>query len=227
VDFARGVEGIAEQREDIMKTTILSLAMALGLAFVPAMGSTPAGPDQCGHSAQAATDAKSAPGETAEASCAKSALHGGQVTRTPNHHFETTFDPDGIRIFTYSADQAPQMTDKAKGVVTLKFKDAPAREIALVVQQPQKGERTVYFCPMHADVVQMEPGICEKCGGMKLYAQDYLFAKADLAKVAPGTLETVVSIEGLKVPESKVTFTQAFLAMSSTSAAPSEQKAAK
>jgi hypothetical protein len=210
-----------------MKTTVLHLAMALSLALVLSTGSALARMDGCGHGAQAATEAKCAPGETAQHSGAQSALHGGQVTMTQSHHFETLFAADGIRIFTYSADQAPQMTEKAKGVVALKFKDAPAQEIALVLQQPQKGEQTVYFCPMHKDVVQMEPGICKQCGGMKLFAQDYLYAKADLSKVALGTLEAVVALEGLKAPEAKVTFTQPFLAMAAVPAAQSAQGSAK
>jgi len=210
-----------------MKTTTLLLAMALSLALVLSTGSALARMDGCGHGAKAATEAKCAPGETPQHSCAQSELHGGRVTMTQNHHFETLFSPDGIRIFTYSADQAPQMTEKAKGQVTLKFKDAPAQELAFVVQQPQKGEQTVYFCPMHKDVVQMEPGVCKQCGGMKLFAQDYLFAKADLSKVDPGTLEAIVSLEGLKAPEPKATFTQAFLAMATAPAAPGAQASAK
>jgi hypothetical protein len=32
-------------------------------------------------------------------------------------------------------------------------------------------EPVEYFCPMHADVVSSEPGVCEKCAGMVLEAR--------------------------------------------------------
>ena len=41
----------------------------------------------------------------------------------------------------------------------------------------------IYFCPMHAEVVQKTPGKCEPCGGMVLFHQDELFGAADLAEV--------------------------------------------
>jgi hypothetical protein len=102
------------------------------------------------------------------------------------------------------------MLETATGRVTLRFKDGSIQEIPLRAQTPAEGEQTVYFCPMHQSVVQMEPGVCKQCGGMKLFAQDYLYAKADLSKVETGTLKATVRIEGLNGPESEVTFTESF-----------------
>jgi hypothetical protein len=186
-----------------MKPNVWSLPVGLSLALIGWIGAPRVAAQERNH------DAHAAPAQTASGhSHAKSELHGGHVTMTRNHHFETLFSPDGIRIFTYTAEHAPQMTEKAKGRVTLTFKDGSTKVLPLVTQRPSDREKTAYFCPMHQDVVQMEPGVCPKCGGMKLYAQDYLFGKVDLSGVEPGTLKASVAIEGLAKPETEVTFTE-------------------
>lgn len=132
---------------------------------------------------------------------------------TKQHHAETVFAPDGIRVSLYSEKQAPIMVEKATGTASLKFKDGTTNQVALVTEAPKEGDKAVYFCPMHKDVVQMEPGICKQCGGMKLFAQDALFAKVDLSKVEPGTMKVTFHIKGLKGIEREATFTETFMGM--------------
>jgi hypothetical protein len=107
----------------------------------------------------------------------------------------------------YTGGQAPMMIQKAEGNVTLKFKDGSEKELPLKATEPGKNEETVYFCPMHADVVQMEPGECGKCGGMTLFKQNYMHAAYDLSDVEPGTMKAVVHMKGMKGDESEATFT--------------------
>lgn len=140
-----------------------------------------------------------------------SSLHGGQVSMSKAHHFETVFLPTGIAVYTYSMKQAPLMAGKAKGTVRLKYKDGASKVISLAVKAPAAGEEAVYFCPMHEQVVQMEPGECELCQGMKLYKQDFLFGAIDLSKIAPGSFKAVVEISKLESKdEPKAVFTESF-----------------
>lgn len=138
----------------------------------------------------------------------KSMLHGGQVSMTKQHHFETVFAPDGIRVYMYTDIQAPALIEGAKGTVTMTFKDGKKKAVPLSLDTPAAGEKAVYFCPMHSEVVKMEPGICNLCGGMKLFTQDRLFAKVDLSKVEPGTLTAIFNITGLEGSEPQVSFTE-------------------
>ncbi len=146
------------------------------------------------------------PGTAATHTHEKCTLHGGQVSMTKFHHFETVFAPDGIRVYIYTEQQSPMVADGVKGNVTMTFKDGKKKGVPLDVEAPAEGEKTVYFCPMHSDVVQMEPGVCPKCGGMKLFTQDRLYAKVDLSKVEPGTLEAAFNITDLGDPEPQVRF---------------------
>lgn len=192
-----------------MKTSAWLLPMGLSVALIGWTG-VPRATAQGHNPGASASPAQPATAEPSGHSHARCELHGGTVTMTRNHHFETLYAPDGIRIFTYSADQAPQMAEKAKGRMTLKFKDGRTQELPMVAKKPLKGETTVYFCPMHKDLVQMEPGVCPKCGGMTLYVQDYLYGAVDLSQVEPGTLKAVIRIEGLAGPEADATFTETF-----------------
>jgi hypothetical protein len=140
----------------------------------------------------------------------RSMLHGGQVAMTKQHHFETVFAPDGIRVYIYTEAQAPMTVDTAKGSVALTFKDGKKMTVPMVLEAPAANEKTVYFCPMHPDVVQMEPGVCPKCGGMKLFTQDRLFAKVDLSKVERGTMEAAINITDLEGSEPKVAFFESY-----------------
>lgn len=136
----------------------------------------------------------------------KCMLHGGQVSMTKQHHFETVFAPDGISIYIYTDIQAPATAEGTNGAVTLIFKDGKKKAVPLRPEPPVVG-KTVYYCPMHSEVVQMEPGSCSLCGGMKLFTQDRLLAKVDLSKVEPGTLTAAFSVGGLGGSEPQASFT--------------------
>lgn len=151
-----------------------------------------------------------APNEAAGHSHERASLHGGTVAVTKEHHFETVFAADGVRIYLYSRDQAPLEVEDARGTAKLRYQDGTKLEAKFAREMPAKGETTVYFCPMHPEVVQMQPGKCPACGGMTLYTQDRLFAKADLASLAPGSMKVVVAITGLGGPEPKADFIETF-----------------
>jgi hypothetical protein len=190
--------------------TALTIALAMGVGAYRARAGDPSRESSARSNAET-TSAKDAQGEdpsSAGHSHARASLHGGMVTMTKESHFETVFTPEGIRVFRYSASQAPLMIKAAAGAATLVFADGTKREIPFAATKPATGEPTVYFCPMHEEVVQSEPGQCAPCGGMKLFAQDYLFAKADLSSVETGTLKATIHLTNLGGKETEATFTQ-------------------
>ena len=134
-------------------------------------------------------------------------LHGGHVSMTQAHHFETVFAPDGIRVYMYAEDQTPLPMDKVSGTVTIKEKQGGSRELKLGANVVKKGEKAVYFCPMHDSPPQMAPGKCHTCG-MTLVLQGGLFGAADLSKAEPGTVKALVHLTGLEGKEKEVTFTE-------------------
>jgi hypothetical protein len=136
----------------------------------------------------------------------KCSLHGGRVSTTRQHCFETVFDPEGVRVFLYAADQNPMPVGKARGTVRFEFKDGSTTEVPLLPEKPKEGEPAVYYCSMHPDVVQKEPGSCPKCG-MNLIPQYSLAAKADLAKAKQGDVKAVITVRGLPGEEPSATFT--------------------
>ncbi len=140
----------------------------------------------------------------------KATLHGGQVTMTKDHHFETVFSDDGIRVFFYTDTQAPMMVKKASGKAILKFKDGKSVDISLVRGEPAEDDPAVHFCPMHEDVVQSKTGVCTHCGGMKLFVQDFLYAKADLSGIDPESMKASFAIDGLAGDEPSVAFTETY-----------------
>ncbi|MCA9726914.1 MAG: hypothetical protein R3E12_09480 [Candidatus Eisenbacteria bacterium] len=142
-------------------------------------------------------------------------LHHGQVAMTEHHHFETVFQPDGVRIYCYTEGQAPAGVGKTTGKVDMKYQDGRTAEVDLTDTQPKKGDTTVYYCPGHPDATQMEPGICKQCGGMELMKQDFLFAPMDLSKVAPGSMKMTAHLKGMGGDEPEATFTETFQGMSS------------
>lgn len=149
---------------------------------------------------------------------AKSALHGGQVSMTEAHHFETVFAEDGIHVYIYTMEQAPMMVESAKGVASLRLEDGSKLDVPLATRAATKADGIVYFCPMHPAVVQMQPGECSLCGGMKLYEQDHLHAKADLSKYAPGKMKVLVEVQGLGKPEPNARFVATFDGIRATAA---------
>lgn len=137
-------------------------------------------------------------------------LYGGAVSKTKSHIFETQLMPDGVRIWFYSDQAAPANVEKAGGTAKLKLPDGRNLELALKRGQPTAKETGIYFCPMHANVVERKPGECALCGGMKLYTQDYLFGGADLAGIAPDSIAAEIRVTGLPGGEKDVTFAPIF-----------------
>ncbi|HOX26904.1 MAG TPA: heavy metal-binding domain-containing protein [Candidatus Krumholzibacteria bacterium] len=137
-------------------------------------------------------------------------LHGGTVTTTRAHAFETVLAADGLRVFLFTGELAPAMVEKARGTAHLALPGGRSVEVALAPREPAEGEAITYFCPMHAPIVQSEPGECKICGGMVLYEQDYLFAAVDLAGVDPAAVKAMVRITGLRGAEKEATFSPAF-----------------
>lgn len=148
--------------------------------------------------ALAATDALTAP------------LHGGVVTETDSHVFETLIDRGGVHVWFHTDERAPAMVGRAGGTATLKLPDGQVREVALVLRTPAAGAPGVFFCPMHPEVVRKEPGQCEPCGGMILFHQDELFGAVDLAGVDPREVTAQVRLTGLKGRQKEASFSPAF-----------------
>ena len=137
-------------------------------------------------------------------------LHGGAVTATKAHAFETLITPQGVRVFLYTDELAPAMAEKATGTAKLALPDGRTLEVPLKTRQPAAGEPTSYFCPMHAEVVRDAPGKCEPCGGMVLFVQDHLFGAADLGDVDLAGVSALIRVSGLRGVEKEATFTPAF-----------------
>lgn len=170
---------------------IFPLALAAGLA---------AGATAAGATAAAADGAGPPP----------AARHGGTLTTTPAHTFETVMAADGVRVFLLTDEAAPAMVEKAAGTAVLKLPGGRSLEVALVRREPAAGESATYFCPMHAEVVQDEPGTCEPCGGMTLFEQDFLFGAADLKGLDLAGIGVMIRLSGLRGPEKEATFSPAF-----------------
>lgn len=164
--------------------------------------------DHAGHQPAAHDNGKAAP-EAKGHSHEACELHGGQVTMTKAHHFETVFGEDGIRVYRYSGAQKPELIGGAKGEMTLKFKDGSSRKVPLVAQATDAQAGDVFFCTMHPDQIKREPGPCPVCG-MKLVAQGHLLASVDLRKVEPGAMKAAIAISGLGGDEPEVAFTETY-----------------
>ena len=137
-------------------------------------------------------------------------LHGGVVSTTKAHAFETLITAQGVRVFLYTDELAPAMVEKAAGTATLALPGGRTLELPLKARQPAAGEPTSYFCPMHAEVVRDAPGKCELCGGMTLFVQDHLFGAADLAGVDPAAVSALIRVTGLRGGEKEASFAPAF-----------------
>jgi hypothetical protein len=136
--------------------------------------------------------------------------HGGTVTEAAAHVFESLVASDGLHVWLYTDESAPAMVGRAGGTATLKLPDGATREVTLVVRAPQPDAPGVYFCPMHAEVVQKTPGKCEPCGGMVLFQQDELFGASDLKGFDPAKVAAQVHLTGLKGQPKEATFSPAF-----------------
>lgn len=77
----------------------------------------------------------------------KAEIHGGEVTMTPHHHFETLFTPDGIRLYVYDENQKPVMSLKdAKASVVLQSKDGKSESIPLTYLPPDTASSRTQPC---------------------------------------------------------------------------------
>ena len=137
----------------------------------------------------------------------KDAMYGGKTWQSKEHIFETVFMPDGVRVYMYSTTKSPQALDGAAGTVSLKFKDGTTKDVTLAVQAPASGDKALYYCTMHPEVVKTEPGNCPKCN-MALVEQNRLFGAQDLSQVKPGDIKATVHLTGLGGTESEVSFTE-------------------
>ncbi|MEZ4650207.1 MAG: heavy metal-binding domain-containing protein [Candidatus Eisenbacteria bacterium] len=78
--------------------------------------------------------------------------HGGEVTMTPHHHFETLFTDDGPRLYLYGADQQPILDPKAVAVqITLTDNHDTSHTMDLRYRGPDsaKGRTQGYFYADH------------------------------------------------------------------------------
>jgi hypothetical protein len=156
---------------------------------------------------------------------ARAALHGGQVTMTKAHHFETVFAPDGVRIYMYSAKLDPVPMDGILGTVTFKDKSGSAREVKLIPDAPQEGVEDVYYCTMYDSPPTHAPGRCSGCG-MNLVRQNGLFAAADLSKAQPNALEATVHLTRIGGAEKEATFTSTYTGASEEAAPAADETTA-
>jgi hypothetical protein len=133
------------------------------------------------------------------------AWHGGMMMKAGDREFETVATPEGICVYGYDTNGTPMRLDKASGTVTVHMADGTSREADLKPQDTVAGEPTAYFCPVHPDATQLEPGICRQCGGMKLTAQDVMFGAMNMWGVA-GALRAEVALKDVPGEKEPVTF---------------------
>lgn len=137
-------------------------------------------------------------------------LHGGVVTETEGHVFETLVDREGLHVWFHTDELAPAMVGRAGGTASLKLPDGKVREVTLEARAPAADDQGVFFCPMHPEVVQRHPGTCEPCGGMILFHQDELLGAVDLTGVDVRSVVAQVRLTGLKGRHKEATFSPAF-----------------
>lgn len=196
-----------------------SLAAALGIVAIGTFACSKAPSDREGAPPHDA--AASAPQTPAGESAATTApLHGGVVTSTREHRFETVLAPGGLFVYAYTKSGAPAMVEVTTGDATLRLPDGTTKEVTLSREKPVDGEAATYFCPMHDAVVRTAPGVCEPCGGMELYTQDRLAGRVDLASVGPEAVHASIHLRGLTAKEPEVEITQDLTMVAGTSAAP-------
>jgi hypothetical protein len=176
-----------------MRRTLITLSLALALGAAAPIGTI-----------MAATSAPTA-GPTA-----MTPRHGGLISMTKGHAFETVVAPHGIRLYFYTDEHAPAMVEKATGLATLSLPGDKTVTVKLTPEVPGDKEPATYFCPMHAEVVRDKPGECDLCGGMKLFKQDRLYGQTDLSKVKLDEVKATIRVTGMRGAEKEATFTPAF-----------------
>jgi hypothetical protein len=196
----------------------MTLMLVAVVAFAVGGRSTPAAA-ACGHDHHQKTDAHGHDAHEARAASADhkmpmTAMHGGEVTRVDDMVFETSLTADGVRVYAYGTDGVPVDFESAIGSATLMLADGESREVELASRTPDEDEPSLYYCPMHPDVVQREPGKCEACGGMTLFQQNLLFGAVQLPESPPDAVEAAIRVDDLPGMDDAVTFS-ARLAMAS------------
>jgi hypothetical protein len=176
-----------------MRRTWIPLALALALG-----------------AAVSITTIMAATGDPAVGRAGTTARHGGIMSMTKGHAFETVVAPHGIRVYLYTDEYAPAMAEKATGLATLSLPGEKTVTVKLTPEIPGDKEPATYFCPMHAEVVRDKPGECELCGGMKLFKQDRLYGQFDLSKVKLDEVKATIRVTGMRGAEKEATFTPAF-----------------
>jgi hypothetical protein len=176
-----------------MRRTLTALSFALALGAAAPIGTI-----------MAATS------DPAAGEAGISARHGGIMSMTKGHAFETVMAPHGIRVYLYTDEHAPAMVEKATGSATLSLPGDKTVTVKLTPEVPGDKEPATYFCPMHASVVRDKPGECELCGGMKLFKQDRLYGQVDLSKVKLDEVKATIRVTGMHGAEKEATFTPAF-----------------
>jgi hypothetical protein len=151
-----------------------------------------------------------ATGDPAAGQAGMTSRHGGIMSMTKGHAFETVVAPHGIRVYLYTDEHAPAMTEKATGVATLSLPGDKTVTVKLTPEVPGDKEPATYFCPMHAEVVRDKPGECELCGGMKLFKQDRLYGQFDFSQVKLDDVKATIRVTGMRGAEKEATFTPAF-----------------
>lgn len=147
---------------------------------------------------------------TSQASQLVAPLHGGAVSESNGHVFESVLAADGLHVWLFTDESAPAMAGAAAGTASLKLPDGKVREVTLARRDAPAAEQGVFFCPMHAEVVRTAPGQCELCGGMKLFHQDELFGASDLKGVDLAAVSAQVRVNGLKGKQKEASFSPAF-----------------
>jgi 3',5'-cyclic AMP phosphodiesterase CpdA len=203
-------EGIPMRHGNRILVLALVLALAPGLAAgAEAIGATG------GAGAGTAADSTrtfapgSTPGKDNPASARaplRAPLHGGVLSIVDGNKFETVFDAGELQVYLYTGEGAPAMVEGATGKALVKIAGGKSVEVPLVMEVPAGTEPAVYFCPMHPNVVQMRPGICEECGGMVLYTQNRLVGRIDLSRAKPGSATAEITLRGVTGRETEARF---------------------
>lgn len=98
--------------------------------------------------------------ESMEGHSQEMAIHGGEVTMTPHHHFETLFIPGGIHLYVYDENQKPvEVTKDTKATVALETKDGKTVSLDMSYLGPDaKAGRTQACLAAAHDFGDMKPG---------------------------------------------------------------------
>jgi hypothetical protein len=168
-----------------------TLAMVLALGLATWSGTAGAAGGVAAKTAPDSAEAKGGPAPF------RAPLHGGVLSTDDTGRFETVFAPEGLQVYLYTKEGAPAMVEAATGKAVITVAGGRSVEVPLAMEIPTAKEPAVYFCPMHPEVVRTRPGVCDKCGGMKLYTQNRLAGRIDLSRAKQGSVTADVALRGL------------------------------